>query len=107
MVHRKLRQVATLETQIEMRDGTVEHFPGHVDAGEDHGRLGDAWQPLCELLGGEVVELEVAVVLLGSAAAPLADLDGHGARDDVARGQVLKWSHLVKVGNAQVKSHQS
>ena len=26
-----MRQIATLKTQIEMRNGTVEHFPGELD----------------------------------------------------------------------------
>lgn len=30
---------------------------GHVHAGEDHGRLGDAGQPLGQLFLGQVVEL--------------------------------------------------
>jgi hypothetical protein len=34
-----------------------------------------------------VVQLQVDVVLLGSAAAALADLDGHGTRDDVPGGR--------------------
>ena len=44
-----------------------------------------------DLFGGEMVELEVAVVLLRPAAATLADLDRHRTRDHVAGRQVLKW----------------
>lgn len=41
---------------------------GDVDAREDHGRLRDAGQALLQLLGGQVVQLEVHVVLLRPAA---------------------------------------
>merc|ERR1719204_2507639 len=64
-------------------------FAGDVDAGEDHGRLGDSGQTLGQLLWGQVVQLEVAVVLFRPAAASLPDLDGLGAGDDVPGGQVL------------------
>ena len=37
----------------------------------------------------EMLEVQMNVVLLRPDAAALADLDGHGAADDVARGQVL------------------
>ena len=40
-------------------------------------------------VGGEVGELEVDVVFVRADAAALADLHGHGARDDVAAGEVL------------------
>ena len=66
-----------------------DRLAAQVDAGEDRGVLGDAGQALVQDLRVEVVEVEVDVVLLRAHAAPLADLDGHGARDDVARGQVL------------------
>ena len=39
---------------------------GDVHPGEDHGRLRDARQPGGQLLGREVVQLEVDVVLIGS-----------------------------------------
>lgn len=35
-----------------------------VDSGKDHGRLRDARQPCGQLLGGQVVKLQVHVVLL-------------------------------------------
>lgn len=35
-----------------------------VDSGKDHGRLRDARQPGGQLLGGQVVELQVHVVFL-------------------------------------------
>lgn len=39
---------------------------GHVHSGEDHGGLRDAGQPGGQLLGRQVVELQVHVVLLGT-----------------------------------------
>ena len=44
------------------RDGLF----GDVHPGEDHGRLRDARQPGGQLLWGQVVQLEVHVVLIGS-----------------------------------------
>ena len=67
------------------RDG----FAGYINTSEDHSGLRDSREPLGQLFWGKVVELKVHVVLLGPAAAALTDLDGHGARDDVAGGQVL------------------
>ncbi|EJK57810.1 hypothetical protein THAOC_22107, partial [Thalassiosira oceanica] len=61
----------------------------HVDAGEDGGGLRDARQALGEEVRGQVVEVEVAVVLLGSHATSLAYLHGHGAAHDVPAGEVL------------------
>ena len=51
--------------------------------------FGDARQPLGENLRIEMIEMQEDVVLLRPDAAAFADLDGHGARDDVARGEVL------------------
>eukprot|EP00964_Phaeocystis_antarctica_P063294 scaffold37967_cov57-Phaeocystis_antarctica.AAC.4 len=62
---------------------------GHVDPGEDGRGLRDAWQPLGEDLGRQVVEVKVDVVLVGADAAPLHDLHRHRAGDDVARREVL------------------
>mmetsp|Transcript_27816 Transcript_27816/g.68381 ORF Transcript_27816/g.68381 Transcript_27816/m.68381 type:complete len:665 (+) Transcript_27816:128-2122(+) len=62
---------------------------GHVHAGEDGGGLGDAGQALGQELRGQVVEVQVDVVLVGAHAAALADLDGHGAAHHVAARQVL------------------
>ena len=61
----------------------------HIHAGEDLGQFGNARQPLMQHLGVEVFEVQVDVVLVLAHAAALADLDGHRARDDIARGQVL------------------
>ena len=62
---------------------------GDVDAGEDARGLGNARQPLVDDRGTQVLEVQVDVVVLGAHAAALADLDRHGAADDVARGEVL------------------
>ena len=67
------------------RDG----FFGDVDAGEDGRRLGDAGQPFGQEVRGEVIQMKVAVILLGSDAPALPDLHGHGPADDVPAGQVL------------------
>jgi len=42
-----------------------------------------------------VVEVEVDVVLVRPAAAPLVDLHRHGARDHVARGEVLRGGRIA------------
>ena len=60
-----------------------------VDAGEDLGVLGDARQALGDDLRVEMIEVQVDVFLIGAHAAALADLDRHGARDNVAGGEVL------------------
>ena len=69
----------------EDRDG----FAGHIDAGEDPGRLGDSGQTDGQLLWREVVQLKVDMIFLGSAAAAFADLDGHGPGHDIAGGQIF------------------
>ena len=60
-----------------------------VDAREDARRFGDAGEPLLDDFGVKVLEVEVDVVLLRADAASFPDLDGHRARDDIARGEVL------------------
>ena len=61
----------------------------HVDAAEDARRLGDAGQPLMQNVVRQVVEMQMDVFLVGADAAAFPDLDGDGARDHVARGEVL------------------
>ena len=61
----------------------------HVDAGEDARGLGDAGQALVDHLRVEMLDVQLDVVLVRAAAAAFADLDGHRAADDVARGEVL------------------
>ena len=74
---------------------------GDVDAGKDGGGLGDARQALGQDLGREVVEVQVDVVLLGAAAAPLPDLQRHAAADHVAAGQVLRRRRVPAGREAQ------
>jgi hypothetical protein len=62
---------------------------GQIDAGENARRFGDARQPFGEDFRIEMVEVQEDVVLLRPDAAAFADFDGHGARDDVARRQIL------------------
>ena len=47
------------------------------------------------IVGIEVVEVQVDVVLLRADAAALADLDRHAARDDVARGEILEVRRIA------------
>jgi hypothetical protein len=63
--------------------------PGHVDAGEYLRRLGNAGQPFVQHLRIEVIEVQVEMILLAADAALFADFDHHGARDHVARSEVL------------------
>ena len=51
--------------------------------------LGDAGQPLLDERRVEMVEMQMHIVLVGTVAAAFPDLDGDGARDHVARGEVL------------------
>ena len=60
-----------------------------IDAGEGAGRLDDAGQPLVEHIRGQVLQMQVNVILLLADAAALANFDRLGAADHVARGQVL------------------
>lgn len=60
-----------------------------VDTGENGGSLRDTGQTLGENLGGQVAELQVHVVLLGSDTTSLTNLHGHGSGDDITRGQIL------------------
>ncbi len=62
---------------------------GHVDAGENARRFGDAGKALGEHDGIEMAQMQMHVILVGSGAAAFADLDGDGAGDHVARGEVL------------------
>jgi len=75
----------------EHRDGLL----GHVDTSKDGRSLRDTGETLLEDLGGQMGEVEVDVVLQGSDTAALADLNGHGTGDDVARGKVLGRRRIV------------
>ncbi len=66
-----------------------DRLAGHVDAGENSRALGNAGQPLVQHRGIEMIEVQIEMVLELADAAALAHLDGHGARNHVARGEVL------------------
>eukprot|EP00123_Amoebidium_parasiticum_P009646 comp19618_c0_seq1/m.23132 comp19618_c0_seq1/g.23132 ORF comp19618_c0_seq1/g.23132 comp19618_c0_seq1/m.23132 type:complete len:521 (+) comp19618_c0_seq1:701-2263(+) len=62
---------------------------GHINTGKDGGRLGDTGQTLVEDLSGQMVKLQVHVVLHGTDTAALTDFDGGGTGHDVTGGQIL------------------
>ena len=66
----------------------------HVDAGENLRGLGDAGQALGDDFGVEMLDMQVDVVPVLADAPPIAHLDGHRARDHVARGEIL---HIGRV----------
>ena len=72
-----------------------DRLAGHVDAGENPRALGNAGQPLVQHRGIEMIEVQEEMVLELADAAPLADLDGHGARNHVARGEVLGGGRIA------------
>src|ERR1700719_5119894 len=61
----------------------------HLDPGKNPGGFGSAGKPQMQHVWIEVLEMQQNVVALRTAAAALADLDRHGAGDDVARGEIL------------------
>ena len=67
----------------------------HIDAREDARALGDAGQTLVQDLRIEMIEVEIDVILVLADAAAFQDLDGHGARDDVAGGEVLRGGRIA------------
>ena len=62
---------------------------GDVDAGEDARGLGDPRQTLGDERRRQVLDMELYIVAVRPASPALAHLDGRGAADNVARGQVL------------------
>lgn len=74
-------------------------FAGDIDAGKDHGRLGDARQTLSQLLGRQVMQLQVHMILFGTNAATFHNLNRDGTRDNITRGQIL--------GNWCITFHES
>src|SRR6266851_4517002 len=56
-----------------------------VDSGEYSRGLGDTRQSLLDDCGTQVLQMQIDMVLERTDAAPLANLDGHRAADDVAR----------------------
>ncbi len=68
---------------------------GHVNAGEDLGRFRDARQAGVQDLGIQVIQVQEDVVLVRAHAAAFADFDGHGARNHVARCQILHGRRIA------------
>lgn len=60
-----------------------------IDTSENGGGLRDTGQTLVKNLSGQVRKLEVDVVLVGTNTTTLADLHGHGTRDNVTRSKIL------------------
>jgi hypothetical protein len=67
------------------RDGLL----SDIDTGEDTGGLRDTGKTLGQDLSGQVAQLQVDVVLLGTNTTALADLHGHGSGNDVSGGKIL------------------
>mmetsp|Transcript_26177 Transcript_26177/g.71816 ORF Transcript_26177/g.71816 Transcript_26177/m.71816 type:complete len:667 (-) Transcript_26177:261-2261(-) len=64
-------------------------FLGDVDAGKNSCRFGDSWQSLRQQVSGEVVEVQVDVILLGADTPSLPNLHGHGPGYHVPGRQIL------------------
>jgi hypothetical protein len=64
-------------------------FAPEIDPGEDLGAFGDAGKALVQDFGVQVIQMQENVILVRPDPATFADLDGHGARNHVARGQIL------------------
>ena len=62
---------------------------GHVDARKNARAFRNARQPLVQHFGIEMIEMQEDVVAVLADATAFADFDGHGARDDVTRREVL------------------
>lgn len=60
-----------------------------IDTSENGGGLRDTGKTLVKNLSGQVRKLEVDVVLVGTNTTTLADLHGHGTRDNVTRSKIL------------------
>ncbi len=59
-------------------------LPRHLNASKNPGRLGDTGQALVNHFGAEVLQMKLDVVMLGTDAAPFADLHRHRPAHDVA-----------------------
>jgi hypothetical protein len=66
-----------------------QRFLEAIDAGELDADLMDAGQSLHDGLGRQVGDVEQHEILVRPAAAAFVDLGGHGARNHVARGEIL------------------
>mmetsp|Transcript_11997 Transcript_11997/g.21516 ORF Transcript_11997/g.21516 Transcript_11997/m.21516 type:complete len:570 (-) Transcript_11997:118-1827(-) len=61
----------------------------NINTGENSSGLRDTGETLSKEFRGKMVEVEENVVLLGTNTTALADLHGHGTRNDVTRGKIL------------------
>ncbi len=90
---------ASVDVRVDAAHGVVLHrldrdgLLDGVDAFEVDGDVADARQALQDLLGAQVPQVEVHVVLAADAAA-LVDLGGDGPRGDVARRQLHRLGRV-------------
>ena len=56
---------------------------GRIDTSEDVGSLQDTGETLMDLLGWQMVQVEVNVVIIGTHTTALQDLHGHRAGHDI------------------------
>jgi hypothetical protein len=70
-----------------------------INTSENTGSLRDTGQTLGKNLGGQMAELEVDVVLLGTNTTALTDLHGHGSGHDISGGKIL--------GGGSISLHES
>ena len=62
---------------------------GGINTSEDVSGFEDAWESLVDLFGRQVVQVEVDVIGLGANTTTLEDFQGHGAGDNITRGEIL------------------
>ena len=60
-----------------------------IDTCKDVSSLEDTWESLVDLLGWQVVQVKVDMVGVGTDTTTLEDFHSHGARDDIARCEIL------------------
>ena len=60
-----------------------------VNTGKHFGAFRDARQTLGQDLRIQMIEMQIDMVVLRTDAPAFANLNGHRARDDIARGQIL------------------
>mmetsp|Transcript_5685 Transcript_5685/g.12410 ORF Transcript_5685/g.12410 Transcript_5685/m.12410 type:complete len:630 (-) Transcript_5685:553-2442(-) len=64
-------------------------FLGDIDSGKNGGGFGNSRQSFRQQIGGQVIEVQVDVILFGSNAPSLPNFHRHCPRDNVPRGQIL------------------
>ena len=62
---------------------------GGINTSEDVSGFEDAWESLVDLFGRQVVQVEVDVIGLRANTTTLEDFQGHGAGDNITRGEIL------------------